>query len=67
LGADATADDLESPLLARAEEAQEQGVHAVTILELIRARDLRTPLAGVCLLFIAQQISGWSSPRVPLA
>jgi hypothetical protein len=53
-------DDVESPLLANSEadEPPARAKESVTVLQLLRARDLYRPLAGVCLLFLAQQISG---------
>jgi hypothetical protein len=51
---------VEDPLLAEAEGEDTPLTHkeSVTIPQLLRASDLRRPLAAVCLLFLSQQISG---------
>jgi hypothetical protein len=55
-----TADDAEDPLLAHTaeEDMPLRTKESLTIPQLLRASDLRRTLAGVCLLFLSQQISG---------
>lgn len=48
----------DDPLLNEPEAGEDSSIHVVTVPQLLTARELRKPLAIICLAMASQQLSG---------